>query len=82
MQTFVVEVLNEKAVSLLRDLEDLDIIRLIPQEPEPDEKTEKTVQNRVAGRLSEQFRGSIPPEVAADLHRQLEEMRNEWERDI
>jgi hypothetical protein len=49
MQTFVVEVLNEKAVSLLRDLEDLDIIRLIPQEPEPDEKTEKTVQNRLPG---------------------------------
>ncbi|RRB13613.1 hypothetical protein [Larkinella knui] len=79
MQTFVVEVLNEKAVPLLRDLENLDIIRLIPQEAKP---VEEPKQNRISGRLSEQFRGSIPPEVAADLHRQLEEMRNEWERDI
>ena len=30
MQTFVVEVLNDKAIPLLRDLENLDIIRLIP----------------------------------------------------
>jgi hypothetical protein len=79
MQTFVVEVLNEKAVSLLRDLEDLEIIRLIPQEPE---LVEEPKQNRVSGQLSEQFWGAITPEVAADLHRQLEEMRNEWERDI
>ncbi len=79
MQTFVVEILNEKAVSLLRDLEDLEIIRLIPQEPE---LVEESKPNLKTGRLSEQFRGSIPAEVAADLHRQLEEMRNEWERDI
>lgn len=32
MQTFVVEVLDDKAVPLLRDLENLDIIRLIPQD--------------------------------------------------
>ena len=71
MQTFVVEVLDEKAVPLLRDLENLDIIRLIPQEPEPVEQPKQ--------KLSEQFWGCISPETAADLHRQLEEMRNEWE---
>jgi hypothetical protein len=74
MQTFLVEVLNEKAVPLLHDLENLDIIRLTAQEPE---QTPKRKQ-----KLSEQFRGVISPELAADLHRQLEEMRNEWERDI
>ncbi|MGA0558772.1 hypothetical protein ACO2Q8_19090 [Larkinella sp. VNQ87] len=79
MQTFVVEVLNEKAVSLLKDLENLDIIRLIPQESMP---TKTALADPAAGRLSEQFRGSISPDVAADLHRQLEEMRNEWERGI
>ncbi|GAB4023117.1 hypothetical protein GCM10028773_38930 [Spirosoma koreense] len=79
MQTFVVEILNEKAVPLLRDLENLDIIRLTPQEPT---FTERPKQDRPVERLSERFRGSIPPEVAADLHRQLEEMRNEWERDF
>ncbi len=70
MQTFVVEVLNEKAVPLLRDLENLDIIRLIPQGQQPEEQPGPT--------LSEQFRGSISKDLAADLHRQLTEMRNEW----
>ncbi len=70
MQTFVVEVLDDKAIPLLRDLENLDVIRLIPHEPEPVEQPRQ--------KLSEQFRGSISPELAADLHRQLEEMRNEW----
>ncbi|MCY7352591.1 MAG: hypothetical protein LH606_18365 [Cytophagaceae bacterium] len=46
MQTVLIDVLNEKAMSLLRDLEDLKIIRLLPSEP-PKQK------------LSEQFRGSI-----------------------
>ena len=54
MQTFVVEVLDEKAVPLLRDLENLDIIRLISREPEPVEQPKQ--------KLSEQFRGSISPE--------------------
>lgn len=73
MQTFVVEVLNEKAVLLLRDLEDLNIIRLIPQEPEPDKQPDPGQDERP---LSEQFRGSISKELAADLHRQLAEMRD------
>ena len=64
------EVLDDKAIPFSQDLENLDIIRLIPHEPEPVEQPEQ--------RLSEQFRGSISPELAADLHRQLEEMRNEW----
>lgn len=79
MQTFVVEVLNDKAVSLLRDLENLDIIRLIPQETKG---AEQIKQDNTTQPLSEQFRGVISPELAADLHRQLDEMRNEWERDI
>jgi hypothetical protein len=70
MQTFVVEVLDDKAVPLLRDLENLDIIRLIPQEQKSVEQPHQ--------KLSAQFRGVISPEVAADLHRQLDEMRNEW----
>lgn len=73
MQTFVVEVLNDKAVPLLRDLENLDIIRLIPQ---PGGKPEMSTSTE---RLSERFRGSISKELAADLHRQLDDMRNEWE---
>lgn len=70
MQTYVVEVLDEKAVPLLRDLENQAIIRLIPQE------------TKLVEPLSKQFRNTIPPEVATDLQRQLSEMRSEWDRDI
>ena len=67
--TLTIEVLNEKALPLLRDLENLDVIRI-----QPPEKPKR--------KLSEELYGSIPSEVAADFRRQLEEMRNEWERDI
>lgn len=77
MQTFVVEVLDEKAVPLLRDLENLDIIRLLPGIIKEVEQSTQQTQ-----RPSERFWGCISKELAADLHRQLDEMRNEWERDI
>lgn len=79
MQTFVVEVLNDKAVSLLRDLENLDIIRLTPQKLIV---ADQAPQTRSTERLSSRFRGSITKELAADLHRQLDQMRNEWESGI
>ena len=70
MQTYIVEVLNERAVSLLRDLENMDIIRLIPQEPT------LTPAKQPRQELSEQLWRCISPETATDLHRQLNEMRN------
>ncbi len=73
MQTFVVEILNDKAVPLLRDLENLSVIRLTEQSV----STEITV-DKPALKPSEHLRGSINPEIAADLHRQLTTLRNEW----
>ena len=66
MQTYLVEVLDEKAVSILQNLEDQHIIRIVSQHDAP------------VPRLSEQFRASIPAEIGLDLHRQLGQMRNEW----
>ncbi|QJD80249.1 hypothetical protein [Spirosoma rhododendri] len=73
MQTFVVEILDDKAVPLLRDLENLSVIRLTEQSVLPEITTNEPVRKR-----SDQLRGSISPEVAADLHRQLTALRNEW----
>lgn len=73
MQTFVVEILNDKAVPLLRDLENLSVIRLTEQSAPPE-----IVVDKPALRRSGQLRGSISPEVAADLHNQLTTLRNEW----
>ena len=66
MQTYLVEVIDEKAVSILQSLEDQHIIRLTPQDEKP------------VARLSEQFRASVPTETGLDLHRQLGRMRSEW----
>ncbi|GAB3493332.1 hypothetical protein GCM10027341_08490 [Spirosoma knui] len=59
---------------MLRDLEKLDAIQLIPQESAPSQLLEP--------KLSEQFQGRISPELATASHRQPEEIRNEWEKDI
>lgn len=55
MQIIQIELLNEKALPLLRDLEDLEVIRILP----PDAPKQK---------LSEQFRGSISAETAEKMH--------------
>lgn len=73
MQTFVVEILDDKAVPLLRDLENLAVIRLTEQVISLEPTTNGPTQKR-----SDQLRGSISPEVAADLHSQLTALRNEW----
>jgi hypothetical protein len=41
-------------------------------------QTEKKKKNK----LSEKFRAKIPKEVGLEMHKQLEALRNEWERDI
>lgn len=69
MQTLLIEVLNEKALLLLRDLEDLDVIRLLPPEA-PRQK------------LSKQFRGSLSAQTAEKMHQHVESLRNEWNRPI
>ena len=63
MQTLLFEVLNDKALPLLRDQEDLEIIRLLPPEA-PKQKR------------SERFRGSISAETAGKMHRHVETLRN------
>jgi hypothetical protein len=52
---------------ILQDLEQANIIRLIPTEP----KTEK---------LSARLRGSISKETAKQMQVELEQMRNEWQQ--
>jgi hypothetical protein len=32
--------------------------------------------------IAEKFRAKIPKEVGMEMHKQLEELRNEWERNI
>jgi hypothetical protein len=66
---YEVKILDEKAIKLLLYLEEMQLIQFIKKIPvkkiEPQQRS---------------FGGRISKETAADLHRQLDEMRNEWDR--
>ncbi len=68
METVTVELINQKALKLLKDLEELNLIRVSETTAVPKQK------------LSEQFRGKLSNETAEELHRHVIESRNEWER--
>jgi hypothetical protein len=63
-----IEILNDKVVALLHDLEDLQLIKLINL---PKRKEKTIVKNRFSGRISK--------ESAMELNNQLIEMRSEWQ---
>lgn len=68
MRTVTVELRNNNALRLLKDLELANVIRVLDKS----EKKEKT-------KLSSRLRGSISKVRAKQLNEQLNEMRNEWE---
>jgi len=68
MKTIEVELKHSKALIILRNLEDADIIRLIKSS---DKK--KTT-------LSKSLRGSLSKKKSRELHGQLSNMRAEWSR--
>jgi hypothetical protein len=72
METLLIEIRSPKGMNLIRDLEEMDIIRILKQEETP-----KSQQ-----KLSELLRGSISPEEGEKFNQYVQESRNEWERDF
>lgn len=72
METLVIKIRNQKAIKLLEDLELLDLIKIIPSAPKTKEKY----------KISDMMRGSISKEEAETYHREVNEAKNEWERNI
>lgn len=68
MQTVTIDILNNKAVKLLQDLELLQLIRMRR------EKTQPTTTNWAA-----KYKGAMTKQPLADLDNQLNELRNGWE---
>lgn len=68
MKTVTVELRNNNALRLLKDLELANIIRLL----DDDIKKEKT-------KLSARLRGAISKERAKELNEKLNQMRDEWQ---
>lgn len=69
MQIITVELLNDHALNLLRQLEQLKILRLVTTENQPDKPMR-------------QWAGSISKETAAKMLEAVDQSRNEWERNI
>ena len=68
METVLVQLTNAKALTLLKDLEDLNIIKLISKSVSKKEK------------ISEKYAGKLPTYVAEEFQNYVSESRGEWEK--
>ena len=68
MQIITIELLNDNALTLLQQLEQLNILRLIATKKEPTEQPKR------------QWAGSISKETANKMLQYVDKSRNEWER--
>ena len=71
MNTAVIEIRNDVAYSFLRDLERINVLRII-----------KRTAAVSAPKLSERFSGCLSQKRTEELQQELIQMRNEWNRDI
>jgi len=69
MRFITVEILNDKALALLHQLERLNLLRLVSSQ----KKTEMPKRN---------WAGSLSKETADRMLQYHEQSRNEWERNI
>jgi hypothetical protein len=70
MTTVTVDILNEKAITLLQDLELLKLIRLRREREEP----KASGMNLIA-----KYKGAMSRQPINEIDQQLKGLRNEWE---
>lgn len=68
MKTVTLDILNEKALNLLKDLELLNLIKF--------RKEKKVAPSKI--KLSDKYRGIISKEQGQDLKLHIKQTRNEW----
>ena len=70
MMTITVELNTSKALKLLQDLEDLNLLRILAKD------------ESASPRLSEKYAGKLPVDIAMDIQKHIKLDREEWSRDI
>jgi len=77
MDTYIIEITNSKAYKLLKDLEDLNIIKVLKKD-----RVKKTPE--VATSSTADFRGALKlsKEKFEDFQRHAQEIRKEWPENI
>ena len=69
MQTYTVDIINERATMLLKDLESLKLIRVRKQVGE----------NMTKDRWFSKYKGAMLKQPLSEIDKQLNELRNSWE---
>ena len=69
METLTIKIKDNKALKLIHDLEDLNLIQVIGSD-----------LKKNTAKLSDILNGSISKEQADNMQKELKQMRNEWER--
>ncbi len=64
MKTITIDILNEKAINLLRDLESLKLIRL---------------RNEAGFDFTTKYKGAMTRQNLDEVEKQLRDLRHEWE---
>jgi len=68
MQTLTIDIINENAVRLIRDLEMLKLIRV-----RKEKKEEKDIS------LAARYKGAMQKQDLTDIDNQLNDLRSSWE---
>ncbi|MFC4211769.1 hypothetical protein ACFOWA_11285 [Pedobacter lithocola] len=70
MRTITLDILDDNAINLLKDLELLKIIRL---------RKDSVSENVTADDLVKKYKGSMVAQSKDEIDNQLENLRTEWE---
>lgn len=68
MRTVTVDIINEKALNLLQELEVLKLIRLRKENAQPNSVSDWS-----------KYKGAMSQQPLHDIDQQLNELRSEWE---
>jgi hypothetical protein len=68
MNTMLIQLTNQKAVGLLHELEELQLIKVLKE----------NVESVTRPRLSDKYKGIISKEQGKELNEHIQQMRNEW----
>lgn len=68
MDTLTIKIRDQKAIKLIQDLELLNLIQIVPAATKRDKK------------LSEIMAGSMSKEQAMAYHKDVQDLKGEWER--
>ncbi len=69
METITIDILNNKAVKLLQDLEHQQLIRMHRDKAQSNSSIDWTIK----------YKGAMTKQPLKDINNQLNELRNEWE---